>query len=114
MCNSKPRMDLKQGSGQDVWGLWAELRTMLGPGEVGCHWQQTSTWVFDVLVGGWGWGDSESVETLASESHSIPPFVHSLCFPKTVFGSIKNIQGLEPSSSAFSKEKGTGEMGREV
>lgn len=90
MCNGKPRMDLKQGAGQDVWGLWAELRTMLGRGAVGCHWQQTFTWVLDVRVGGWGWGDPESVKTLACEAHSVPPFVHSLCLPRIVFRSIKN------------------------
>lgn len=91
--------------------LWAELRirTMLGPVAVGCCWQQTSNWVLDVCVCVWG-GEPQCMETLVCEALSILPFVRNFCFSKTVFRSIRNVQGLEPSSSAFSN-KDKGEMG---
>lgn len=104
MRDSKPGMDLKQG----YVGLWAEFRTMLGPVAVGCHWQPTSTWVLDVCVGG---GVSHKVwRHWPVRPTPYPPFVCNLCFSKTVFRSIRNLQGLEPSSSVFSN-KGEGEMG---
>lgn len=39
--DSDPRKHFKQGEGQDMGGLWADLEAVLDPVVAGCHWLQT-------------------------------------------------------------------------